>query len=588
MKNSNQKFEGEANSMQGASRGSGDPAALPAEGERDEYDVVIIGSGFGGSVSALRLTEKGYRVAVLEAGRRFSDDALPKNSWHLRSFLWAPAIGCLGILRMSLLKDAFILSGAGVGGGSLGYAQTLYEPNAQFYVDPQWAHITEWRPELAPYFDLAKRMLGVTANSMITQSDEVLRDIANEMGVGHTFRMAEVGVFFGEPGVEAGDPYFGGAGPRRRGCTGCGECLSGCRHNAKNTLVKNYLYLAERGGARVCPLTTVTRVRQMQDGRYAVETVRSGSVVRRGRRTFLARDVIFSAATLGTQKLLLRMRDEGHLPRLSSRLGELTRTNSEAILTARTFRRDVDFSKGVAVSSSIYPDEFTHIEAVRYGRGSNVMGALTTALADADRGPRPLTWAIEYAKNIGSMLRNLVPRHWSEQTIIALVMQARNNSITCYTKRGLFGRHLTTKQGAGEPAPVWIPMAHQAVRRIAKRIRGVAFGCWNDVFNIPMTAHLLGGCVIGDSAETGVIDAYHRVYGHPGLHVVCGAAVTANPGVNPALTITAMSERAMAFWPNKGEADQRPPVTAPYVRLNLIAPRAPLVPAGAPGELRLS
>jgi cholesterol oxidase len=574
--------------MQRASNGELDPAAPRTSSETDEYDVVVIGSGFGGSVSALRLTEKGYRVAVLEAGRRFSDGELPKNSWHLGSFLWAPILGCFGILRMSLLKDAFILSGAGVGGGSLVYAQTLYQPNAQFYADPQWAHITDWRAELAPFFALAQRMLGVVDTPKMQPSDEVLLDIAKDMGVAHTFRKTPVGVYFGESGVEAEDPYFGGVGPKRKGCIECGECMSGCRHNAKNTLVKNYLYLAERGGARVFPLTTVTAVRQLQDGRYAVETRRSGGLFRRGRRTFIARDVIFSAATLGTMDLMLRMREKGKLPRLSPRLGELTRTNSEAILVARTFRKDVDFTKGVAVSSSIFPDEFTHVEAVRYGRGSNMMGNLTTALADADQGSRLLTWAREYAKNLVSMLRNLVLRHWSEQALITLVMEARDNSITCYRKRGLFGTRLTSKPGSGEPAPVWIPVAHEAVRRVAKRIRGVAFGCWNDVFNIPMTAHLLGGCVIGDSAETGVIDPYHRVYGYPGLHVACGAAVTANPGVNPALTITAMSERAAAFWPNKDDPDERPPISGAYVRLKPVVPRAPLVPPGAPGEFRLS
>jgi cholesterol oxidase len=573
--------------MQTASNGPGAPAPQATSHNQTEYDVVVIGSGFGGSVSALRLTEKGYSVAVLEAGRRFADDALPKNSWHMRAFLWAPMIGCYGILRMSLLKDAFILSGAGVGGGSLAYAQTLYEPSPPFYLDSQWAHITDWRPELAPFFDQAKRMLGVVTNPLDAPADHILMDVAKDMGVGDSFRKTPVGVYFGQSGVEAEDPYFGGAGPRRKGCLGCGECLSGCRHNSKNTLMKNYLHLAERGGAHIHPLTTVTAVRRLQDGRYAIDTVRSGSIFRR-RKTYIARDVIFSAATLGCLKLMLRMRDEGQLPALSPRLGELTRTNSEAILAARTFRRDVDFTKGVAVSASIYPDEVTHIEFVRYGKGSNSMGGLTTALADADQGPRPLSWAREFVKNLGPNLRNVVLRHWSQQTLITLVMQSRDNSITCYRKSGLFGTRLTSKPGGGEPAPVWIPIAHQAVRNVAKRIGGTAFGCWNDVFNIPMTAHLLGGCVIGDSPETGVIDAYHRVYGYPGLHVVCAAAVTANPGVNPALTITAMSERAMAFWPNKGERDERPPVTAPYVQLRPTAPRAPIVPAGAPGALRLS
>lgn len=552
----------------------------------NEYDVVIIGSGFGGSVSALRLTEKGYRVAVLEAGRRFRDEDFPSNSWHLRSFLFAPWLRCFGIFRMSLVRNAFILSGAGVGGGSLVYAQTLYVPGEPFYRGKQWGHITDWQAELAPFYDQAKRMLGVTEYGTMTPSDEAMLQLAREMGVEHTFRKTPVGVFFGEPGVEASDPYFGGAGPRRSGCKETGECMTGCRHNAKNTLVKNYLYLAERGGVRVFPLTTVTTVRQLGDGRYAIDTIRTGSLLRKHRRTFVAHDVVFAAATLGTQKLLHRMRDEGHLPKLSRRLGELTRTNSEAILAARTFRRDVDFTRGVAITSSFYPEKETHIEPVRYGRKSNALGLLATALADGDRGPRLLTWAREFIRNFGSMCRATVLRHWSEQTIIALTMQTRDNSLTCYTKRGIFGRRLTSKQGIGDSNPTWIPVAHQAVRRLARIIRGVPFGTFTDILGIPTTAHFLGGCVIGDSVETGVIDPYHRVYNYPGLHIVDGSAVSSNPGVNPSLTITAQAERAMAFWPNKGETDPRPALGEPYRRLQAIPPHHPVVPAGAPGELR--
>ena len=280
------------------------------------------------------------------------------------------------------------------------------------------------------------------------------------------------------------------------------------------------------------------------------------------------------------------MRDEGHLPNLSRRLGELTRTNSEAILGARTFRRDVDFTKGVAITSSFYPEKGTHIEPVRYGKNSNALGILATALADADKGPRPLTWCREFVRNFGSMCRATILRHWSEQTIIALVMQTRDNSITCYTRRSIFGRRLTSKQGIGDPNPVWIPMAHEAVRRLAKIIRGVPFGTFTDLFGIPTTAHFLGGCVIGDSAETGVIDAYHRVYNYPGLHVADGSAVSVNPGVNPSLTITAQAERAMSLWPNKGEPDLRPALGKPYVRVAPIRPQSPVVPAGALGELR--
>jgi cholesterol oxidase len=553
-----------------------------------DHDVVVIGSGFGGSTTALRLTEKGYRVAVLEAGRRFDETTLPKTSWRLRAFFWAPRLGCFGIQRVSLLKDVMILSGAGVGGGSLVYANTLYEPLPPFYTDEQWGHITDWRAELAPFYDQAKRMLGVVPYPTITPADEVMRAVAEEMGVGDTFGPTPVGVYFGAPGVEVEDPFFGGVGPKRRGCIQCGECMTGCRHGAKNTLLQNYLYLAERGGATVHPMTTVTAIRPRPGGGYAVDTERTGAWLRKHKRTITARHVVLAAGTMGTQKLLHAMRDKGHLPNLSGRLGELTRTNSEAILGARAFKRDVDFSTGVAITSSFHPDDHTHIEPVRYGKGSNAMGLLTTALADGGGRVRPLTWLLEVIRHPMMLLRNLSMRRWSEQTIIALVMQTRDNSITCYTKRGVLGRRkLTSKQGHGEPNPTWIPAGHDAVRRIAKRIGGFAGGGWNDVFNIPMTAHFLGGAPIGDSPSTGVIDPYHRVYGHPGLHVVDGTAVSANLGVNPSLTITAQAERAMALWPNCGDADERPPLGAPYRRLEPIAPVAPVVPAGAPAALRL-
>jgi cholesterol oxidase len=553
----------------------------------EDYDVIVVGSGFGGSTAALRLTEKGYRVAVLEAGRRFDEATLPKTSWRLRSFFWAPKLGLTGIQRVSLLKDVMILSGAGVGGGSLVYANTLYEPLPPFYTDPQWSHITDWREELAPFYDQATRMLGVVPNPAMTPADEVMLEVAEEMGVGDTFRPTPVGVFFGAPGVEVDDPFFGGAGPPRRGCIQCGECMTGCRHGAKNTLLKNYLYLAEQGGAHVHPLTTVASIRPRADGRYDVTTERTGAWLRKGTQTFVATDVVLAAGTLGTQKLLHRMRDEGKLPNLSARLGQLTRTNSEAILGARAFRSDVDFTRGVAITSSFHPDDHTHIEPVRYGRGSNAMGLLTTALADGGGPARPLAWAREVARHPVMLTRNLSMRRWSEQTIIALVMQTRDNSITCYTKRGLFGRRLTSKQGHGEPNPTWIPAGHDAVRRIAARIGGFPGGGWNDVFNVPMTAHFLGGAVIGDSPLTGVIDPYHRVYGHPGLHVVDGAAVSANLGVNPSLTITAQAERAVALWPNRGEPDERGALGGPYRRLEAVEPCHPVVPAWAPAALRL-
>jgi cholesterol oxidase len=555
------------------------------------YDVVVIGSGFGGSVSALRLTEKGYRVGVLEAGRRFSPETLPKTSWRIRDFIWAPKLGCTGIQRIHVLKDCLILGGAGVGGGSLNYANTLYEPPQPFYDDTQWAHITDWRAELAPHYDQAKRMLGVVTNPTTTPSDVEMRRLAEQFGKGDTFHAAPVGVFFGrdgkeEPGQTVPDPYFGGAGPDRTGCIQCGSCMTGCRHGAKNTLVTNYLYLAEKNGAEIHPLTTVTDVRPREDGGYEIRTLRTGRWSNRPDRTFTAEQVVFAAGTYNTQKLLHQLR-ETSLPHISRRLGYLTRTNSEALLGVRMTKPPHDYTEGVAITSSWHPDEDTHIEPVRYGKGSNAMGLLNTLMTDG--GSRRHRWA----QFLLAMLRNparlrlLVPRRWSERVIILLVMQTLDNSITVMRKRTRLGRKkLTSAQGEGEPNPTWIPVANAAAKQLAENVGGMPGGTWGDLMNIPMTAHFIGGCAIGDSAETGVIDPYQRLYGHPGLHVVDGSTLSANLGVNPSLSITAQAERAMSLWPNRGETDARPPLGHPYQRLAPIPPRSPAVPMNAPGALR--
>jgi cholesterol oxidase len=555
-----------------------------------DYDVLVIGSGFGGSVTALRLTEKGYRVGVLEAGRRFTPETLPKNSWHLRDFVWAPKLGCTGIQRIHVLKDCVILAGAGVGGGSLNYANTLYEPLQPFYDDPQWAHITDWRDELAPHYAQAKKMLGVVTNPTTTPSDVEMQRLADQFGKGDTFHLAPVGVFFGrdgkqEPGTTVPDPFFGGAGPDRTGCIQCGECMTGCRHGAKNTLNTNYLALAERAGADVHPLTTVTGVRPIQGG-YAVDTVRTGRW-RTGTpdRTFTAEQVVFAAGTYNTQKLLHALR-ASTLPNISPRLGELTRTNSEALLGVRMSKPKHDYTQGVAITSSWHPDADTHIEPVRYGKGSNAMGLLNTVMTDG--GTRRHRWAqflLALLRN-PLLVRMLVPRRWSERVIILLVMQSVNNSITVLRKKSRLGfARLTSRQGAGEPNPTWIPAANRAAAQLAENIDGMAGGTWGDLMNVPMTAHFIGGCPIGDSPATGVIDPYHRLYGYEGLHVVDGSALTANLGVNPSLSITAQAERAMSLWPNRGERDERPPLGSRYVRVSAIAPRSPAVPESAPAAL---
>jgi len=548
-----------------------------------DYDVLVIGSGFGGSVTALRLTEKGYRVGVLEAGRRFADDEFAASSWHLRDYLFAPRLGCLGIQRIDLLRDVLVLSGAGVGGGSLVYANTLYEPPEPFYRDPRWSGITDWRAELAPWYEQATRMLGVAEYPRSTPADDVLREVADDLGVRRN--AARVGVFLGTPGKRVADPYFGGVGPERTGCTHCGECMTGCRHGAKNTLVKNYLHLAESAGAVVHPLTTAVDVRPVRGG-YRVDT-RATGVLPGERRTFTARHVVFAAAALGTQKLLHRLRDQGSLPRLSDRLGVLARTNSEAVLGVRARTDTADYSRGVAVTSSMHPDEHTHVEPVRYGRGSNLMGLLMTVLVDAEPGtPRWRLGARQLLRRRHDLRRLLGPRHWSEQTVALLVMQNLDNSLTTRTRPGVFGRRLTSTPGEGDPIPTWIPAGHDVARRVAAKIDGIPGGAWTDLADIPMTGHFIGGCVIGSTAETGVVDPYHRVHGYEGLHVIDGSTIPANPGVNPSLTITALAERAASLWPNLGDPDPRPPLGAAYVRVAPVAPRRPVVPDTAPGALR--
>jgi cholesterol oxidase len=563
--------------------------------EAAHYDVLVIGSGFGGSVSALRLTEKGYSVGVLEAGARFADDELPEHGGDVKKFLFRPEVGLYGIQRIDLVHDCLILAGAGVGGGSLNYANTLYEPPDPFYRDPQWSHITDWRSELAPYYDQAKRMLGVTQYARTTPADVAMKKVADEMGVGHTFGPTPVGVFFGEPGQAEGetvpDPFFGGAGPERSTCINCGSCMTGCRHNAKNTLVKNYLHLAEQGGAVVHPLTTVTDVRPRAGGGYEVTArwTKAKLSRRRAVKTFTADHVVFSAAAIGTQRLLHRLKAEGSLPGISDRLGVLTRTNSEAILWATANDDAVDWTDGVAITSSFHPDEHTHVEPVRYGRGRNVMPLMATVLVDEVLGEkRWRTWGKELWRQRDG-LRDLYSLNtWSRRTVVALVMQTLDNSITTvWRTRGGVG-YMSSTQGHGAPNPTYIASAYDAVRRLA-RIMGArqAYGAIGEPLGMPLTAHFIGGCAIGDSPATGVVDPYQRLYGYDGLHVVDGSTVSANLGVNPSLTITAQAERAMALWPNKGETDPRPALGSAYRRLAPVAPKNPAVPEAAPGALRL-
>jgi cholesterol oxidase len=528
-----------------------------------DVDWVVIGSGFGGSVSALRLAEKGYRVTVLECGRRFRDQDFARSTWSLRRYFWAPRVGMRGIMRVSTFKDISVVSGCGVGGGSLGYANTLYVPPSQFFQDEQWRELGDWERDLAPHYAEAQRMLGVVEGTQDDPADLLLKELGEELGVGHTYRKTPVGVYFGEgPGVTSPDPYFGGEGPERTGCIACGRCMVGCPHGAKNTLVKNYLYLAEKRGVQVMPDRTVIDIRPLgaEDGSdgYAVTSVASGVFPNRNRRTITARGVVVAAGALGTNRLLQRCRLSGSLPRISHRLGELVRTNSEAIL-AVTVPPDYpdDLTKRVAISSSIYPDPYTHIETVTYGEAGDSMSTLYTLLVgDGTRVTRPLKLLGQILRHPVKFAQALWPKGWSRRTIIVLVMQTLDNAIALRPKLTRSGDvRLQTEQDPNRPNPTFIPVANEAAEWLARRTGGIAqSSVMEALLNIPSTAHILGGAVIGADPDHGVVDADQRVFGYRNLLVCDGAAVPANVGVNPSLTITALAEHAMSRIPAAGAA----------------------------------
>ena len=553
-----------------------------------DYDVAVIGSGFGGSVAALRLAEKGYKVCVLEAGARFEDKDFPKTSWHLRKFLYAPRLGLKGIQRIHKLPDVFVLCGAGVGGGSLVYANTLYQPGDEYFKDSHWRNITDWKSELEPWYQVARKMLGVELNPFFSPSDKAMQETANEMGVGETFKLAPLGIYFGEkPGVEKSDPYFGGAGPVRKSCINCGECMTGCRHNAKNTLVKNYLYFAEKLGVEIKPLTTATKL-EFKDNHWNISIRKSTSWTSLGykERRIRAKEVVVAAGTYNTQKLLHRMKSDGLLD-LSDSLGKLSRTNSESLVGAIMPKSKIDFSQGASITSSFFPNPNTHVEPVRYGKGSNMMGLLQTIMTSSDK---PLTrarqWVASALRNPTLIFRILNVRKWSERSVIALVMQNVDSAVTTFQKRGIFGKRLSSKNNSDNPNPTWIPEANEVAERIANRYGGIAGGNIGNLIGAPFTAHFVGGCVIGKNKDEGVIDPYHRVWGYPTLHIVDGSTITANLGVNPSLTITAQAERALSFWPNKGESDIRPSQNEPYRVLQTVEPKAPFTQSISQNTIR--
>ncbi len=521
-----------------------------------DADFVVVGSGFGGSVAALRLSERGYSVKVLERGPRWEPSDFPKSNWDLKKSLWMPSAGCFGILRLSLLSDVFVLSGAGVGGGSLVYANTLYVPPDAFFRSPAWVPSKDWREALLPHYRMAQFMLGVTQNTFEGAPDKLLASIAKDRGQANTYVTTPVAVYFGEPGKRAKDPYFGGAGPDRTGCTLCGGCMVGCRFGAKNTLDKNYLYFAEKLGAQVEPMRTVIDVRAVPGG-YEITHERSGAWVAKDRQVIRAKQVVLAAGVLGTVKLLLECKERGSLPHVSAQLGERVRTNSEAIIGVTTSDAQAGYSQGIAITSSFHPDEHTHVEVVRYSEGSDALQPLATLLTDGGPGaPRPLKFLGNVLKQPLKFLGTLWPFGKAKRGIFLLVMQTLDNSIALKLRRKwtrLFRKAIDTSLGQGTPNPTYIPLGNEIARTFAARVKGgIAYSSIPEVLlDVPTTAHILGGAVMGANANEGVIDETNQVFGHPGLYVCDGSMIPANLGVNPSLTITAMAEHAMSLIPVK-------------------------------------
>jgi cholesterol oxidase len=542
------------------------------------FDYVIIGSGFGGSVSAMRLTEKGYKVLVLERGRRYRDEDFPKTNWNIWKYLWLPALRCFGIMEFSMLKDVLVLHGDGVGGGSLMYGNVLMEPDDVYFNQPGWKKVTDWKSTLKPFYPLARYMLGVNQSQKRWKADKVLMQIAEEAGVGDTFQTTEVGVFFGEgskEGEEVPDPYFGGEGPRRKSCIYCGGCMVGCRYNAKNSLVKNYLYFAEKWGAEVWPECEVHDIQPLdkaQPGgaRYQVAYRKTTAWLNKPERVVHARNVIVSAGTLGTNRLLFKCREiTKSLPNISGQLGKKVRTNSETLFASLNRDFSTNFSEGLAITSVFQPDQVTAVEPVRYPEGSSFIRLLAGPLIKPGgsiptRILRTLSTALLHPIDF---LRNYFSLDWAHRTTIFLVMQIEDNQIHLELGRSfltLFRRNLVSESDVEKTIPNTIEIGQRITKQFAKTTNGVPLSSIHEsLFDVPTTAHLLGGCAIARSEEEGVLDLDCQVFNYPGLYVVDGSIVPANPGINPSLTITAMAEYAMSRVPPKPGAEVRKPLGSP-------------------------
>ncbi len=521
-------------------------------------DYLVIGSGFGGSVSAMRLAEKGYSVTVLEKGRHYRSQDFPLTNWNTRKYLWIPLLKCFGFQKLTFFKDVFILSGVGVGGGSLVYANTHFFPPDAFFNNPAWAHIKDWKATLMPFYNRARFMLGTTRYPRFYPEDQVLKDVATDMGREDTFHMVDVGVYFGDTATET-DPYFKGLGPARKGCIECAGCMVGCRHNAKNTLDKNYLYFAQQFGARVEAETLVTKVEFKEDeGLYHVHTQSSTSWFGRNKKVYKSKGLVVSGGVLGTMDLLLRQKYETKtLKGLSDRLGENLRTNSESLCGVADANQKLNH--GAAISSVFNPDDDTHVEIVKFPDNSDAMVRLATVAAGPGSPP------VRVAKLIGNIIskpgqfiRTIFRRNLPHNSVIFLVMQTLDNSMKMVWKKGLFGGKITIDNSGGQKVPAYIDIGQEVMQRYGKKIDAVPMNAVTEiVFNMSSTAHILGGCPMGETAETGVVNDKFEVHGYPNMYILDGSIIPCNLGVNPSLTITALSEYAMQQVPEKAGNTQK-------------------------------